>query len=70
MNAALVSRLARAAFMHHDDKWDNTLKHYAAHKGLVFTYGSTYRTGCEMRPPSERTGLNHHVMLTVAIVPV
>ena len=27
--------LARAAFMHHDDKWHNALKQYAALKGLI-----------------------------------
>ena len=30
MNAGLVIRLARAGFMHLDDKGCNTLKHYAA----------------------------------------
>ena len=35
VNAVLASRLARAAFMHHDDQWHDALKHYATLKGLT-----------------------------------
>ena len=34
MDAALVSRLGRAAFMHHGNKGHVILKHYATLKGL------------------------------------
>ena len=42
MNAALARRLARAAFMHHDDKGHSAVKHYAAIKGLFLVSGRSH----------------------------
>ena len=39
-NVALVTKLSRVAFMHHADKGQLTLKHWAAHKGLKYKPGA------------------------------
>ena len=56
MHAAMVSRLDRAAFMHHGDKgYKNTLNHTAALKGLKVTLcGTNVSPALELSLPEGR----------------
>ena len=57
MNAALASRLARAAFMHHANKGHGTFKHSAAPKGLLAGDGVAAVAGGQgCRPPAKVVG--------------